>query len=143
MILRQIESDTIFLKKSNIIDYSLLVGVHIPEIRKSGYLEFKKEDNNKLKIERIDSPENIYNNNMPLNTLRGIKSVASRMDSVKFKEKRFELFDEANKNYENSLNNKDFESEISHYQKNLNHSDSNPNLNAFDDFYSHAYKDVY
>lgn len=121
----------------------MLVGVHIPEIRRSEHaFEFKREEN-KLKLERLDSQENNNNKeNQPLSGLKMRKSVTSKAESVKFKEKRFELFDETEKNEENSLNNKDFESEISHYEKNINCSDSNPNVNVFEGNSKHAFQEV-
>ena len=63
MIIQQIESDSQFLKKNNIIDYSLLVGIHIPEanLRKSKTLinEGKIKEESKQKINPIESDHHI------------------------------------------------------------------------------------
>ena len=117
--------------------------MHIPEIRRSEHVFETKKEEIKQKLERLDSQENNNNKeNIPMGTLKMRKSTTSRAESMKFKEKKFELFDEAEKNDENSLNNKDFDSEISHYEKNINCSDSNLNMNVFDGASKHAFKEV-
>lgn len=91
-------------------------------------------------MERLESQEN----NNALSTLKIRKSVTSKAESVKLKEKKNEIFEETEKIDENSLNHKDLESEISHYEKNVYYSDSNneQNINYFEDAMKHAYKDV-
>jgi len=120
--------------------------VHIPEIRRSEHaLETKKEEN-KLKQERQDSQENNKSIReslpMTMSALKLRKSINSKAESVKYRDKRVEFLDEAEKD-ENSLNNKDLESEISHYKKN-NNSDSNLNVNldVYEGVSQHAFQEV-
>lgn len=118
-----------------------MVGVHIPEIRKSEYYnnEIKREEN-RNPFEKVDSQEK----GTIINAPKGRKSTTSKAESAKLKEKKNDFFEDSQKIDQNSQNHKDLDSDISLFEKNLNFSESNNDisLNNFDNIINHAYKDV-